>query len=96
MELKDKEDGHHQILNNIGSLLADTILRERWRDELSEARDRALAAVKAKSQFMANLSHELRTPVSTLTELTKSLLTFHSAERRARSMRLTFAYSSEC
>lgn len=32
--------------------------------ELSDARDRALAAAKAKETFLANMSHEIRTPMN--------------------------------
>ena len=34
--------------------------------QLSEARDQALASVKAKSEFMAVMSHELRSPLSVI------------------------------
>ena len=34
--------------------------------ELSEARDKALAATQAKSEFLANMSHELRTPLNSI------------------------------
>lgn len=34
--------------------------------ELSEARDQALASVRAKSEFMAVMSHELRSPLSVI------------------------------
>ncbi len=37
---------------------------ERQREEAVEARDRALAASRAKSTFLANMSHELRTPLN--------------------------------
>lgn len=35
-------------------------------DALTEARDRALAANRAKSAFLANMSHELRTPLNAI------------------------------
>jgi signal transduction histidine kinase/CheY-like chemotaxis protein len=47
-------------LNMLGEELA------RATEELTTARDRALAANRAKSSFLANMSHELRTPLNAI------------------------------
>ena len=47
-------------LNMLGDELA------RATEELTSARDRALAASRAKSAFLANMSHELRTPLNVI------------------------------
>jgi len=42
--------------------------------ELALARDQALAASQLKSQFLANVSHEIRTPISTVIGMAELLL----------------------
>ena len=42
----------------------DISVRFEVENEISEARERALAAAEAKSRFLANMSHEIRTPLS--------------------------------
>ncbi|MBB4303163.1 PAS domain S-box-containing protein [Rhodobium orientis] len=44
--------------------LRDISDRRRTQQELTEARDRALSAAEAKSQFLAVMSHEMRTPLN--------------------------------
>jgi signal transduction histidine kinase/ActR/RegA family two-component response regulator len=43
-------------------------------DDLTEAREDALAAAKIKSEFLANMSHEIRTPLNTIVGITDELM----------------------
>lgn len=51
----------------------DLTERRRYETDLEEARDQAMAAYRAKSQFVANVTHELRTPLSSLVGLSELL-----------------------
>jgi signal transduction histidine kinase len=44
------------------------------REELTRARDAAIAAAQIKSQFLANMSHEIRTPMNGVMGMTEILL----------------------
>lgn len=52
----------------------DITERQRLRAQLEEARDAALDALHAKSQFLSNISHELRTPMTVILGMTELLL----------------------
>ncbi len=68
--LRDK-DGK---LRGGAAVLRDITHRKQVEEALLAARDEALAASELKSQFVSNISHELRTPMSGVLGMTELLL----------------------
>jgi PAS domain S-box-containing protein len=58
------ERNAEQVVTGFVLVLTDITNRKQGEQELELARDQALAAVRAKDDFLARLSHELRTPLS--------------------------------
>ena len=73
---------HEQTVREQSDRLENTLkqLRERQQElealtmTLEAARDQALEASRLKSQFLANVSHEIRTPISSVIGMTELLL----------------------
>ncbi|HEY9677986.1 MAG TPA: ATP-binding protein [Drouetiella sp.] len=68
--LKDKNGK----LRGGAAVLRDITPRKQNEEALRAARDEALAASELKSQFVSNISHELRTPMSGVLGMTELLL----------------------
>jgi len=54
------------LVNLIGSWVTVALERQFAQEELSQAKENAIAANQAKSAFLANMSHELRTPLNAI------------------------------
>ncbi|HVX35402.1 MAG TPA: HAMP domain-containing sensor histidine kinase [Hyphomicrobium sp.] len=67
-------------MTEYSSLLSDAVLRHRARVAEHSARIEAELASKVKSEFIANMSHELKTPLNTVIGFSK-LLTQHEERR---------------
>jgi signal transduction histidine kinase len=65
-EFTRAEAGHVLLVSDITARQISEEKLLRLNEELTQARDAALAASRAKSTFLANMSHELRTPLNAI------------------------------
>jgi PAS domain S-box-containing protein len=54
------------LLRDVGALIATAMIRRRAAEEAARARDAAMAANRAKDEFLSRMSHELRTPLNAI------------------------------
>jgi signal transduction histidine kinase/CheY-like chemotaxis protein len=67
-------EADENILRSWGMLVVGAILREKILRDLKDATNEAKNASEAKSHFIANMSHEMRTPMNVIVGLTDLLL----------------------
>jgi PAS domain S-box-containing protein len=79
---------------SLNAFVRDVSERTRQQKELADARDAALEASRLKSEFVANMSHEVRTPMNGVLGMT-SLLRSTSLDPVQRDYADTIASSAE-
>lgn len=65
---------HRELLRLMAQWIGHEIERQQAAQELAQAHDAALAATRAKSDFLATMSHEVRTPMNAVIGMTSLLL----------------------
>jgi signal transduction histidine kinase/DNA-binding response OmpR family regulator/HAMP domain-containing protein len=63
-------------------LLANAIIRNRMMLDLAHAEEDAMAASRAKSDFLSSMSHEIRTPINAITGMTAIAKAANNIERK--------------
>lgn len=63
---------------------SDITDRKQFEQQLLEAREAAEAATRAKSRFLANISHEIRTPIAAMLNATELLAHVDATDREKR------------
>ena len=71
-----REEG--QLLQDLAAIVEQELMSA----ELARARDAALAANRARSQFLANINHEIRTPLNAVIGLSEVLADSAAGEQR--------------
>ena len=74
------------MLESCGMLIASAILRNEMMEKLVEARERALANMQAKSEFLSRMSHEIRTPMNAIIGMTAIARKTQDGERVAQCL----------
>src|SRR5204863_8072703 len=54
------------LMWQIGSQLGQVIIRQRAEADLQRAKEAAESAIRAKSEFLTTMSHEMRTPMNAI------------------------------
>jgi len=75
-------ENEKEYVKMMASMIAGVIMREINTKKLKEALQKATEASKAKSEFLSNMSHEMRTPLNAITGMTAIGKNAKSVERK--------------
>ena len=81
-------DQHGRVIG-LSTIERDVTDRRRREQELQKAKDQAEAASRAKSEFVANISHELRTPMNAIIGMVELTLRNPHVDRSTRDYLVT-------
>jgi two-component system, sensor histidine kinase and response regulator len=85
-DVTELENAHQQIRQLNQELQGRIVELEMVNTQLQAARDQALEASKLKSQFVANISHEVRTPMSGVLGMAELLVDQDNLDNDAREI----------
>ncbi|MCL2053698.1 MAG: ATP-binding protein [Oscillospiraceae bacterium] len=79
-------DDSAEVMRSAAFLYANTVIRFEMEKELKDALERATAASKAKSEFLSNMSHEMRTPLNAIIGMTAIAENAGNMEQKNRAL----------
>jgi len=71
-----------QLIESVTTDMVDALIRELYSEQREQALNHAVHASEVKSEFLSNMSHEMRTPMNAIIGMTSIALSSDEAERK--------------